>query len=481
MTGVTVTLVGSPTKTTDSNGAYQFTDLGSGSYTITPSREGFNFSPASITVSITNANVPEQNFTATPVTWAKTYGGSGIDIALSIQQASDGGFIIAGETSSFGFNTDVWILKLDVNGGIAWQKTYGGVGVDIAHSMQQTSDGGFIVAGETSSFGADTDLWILKLDAQGNIAWQKIYGGSGVDIAHSVQQTSDGGFIVAGETSSFGADTDVWILKMDANGDIAWEKRYGGSGEDIAHSIRQTSDGGYIVAGESNSFGGGDKDVWVLRIASTGAIQWQKTYGTNTSEDFAYSVQQTSDASFIVAGEMISGRPDIWVLKLDANGIIEWQKTYGGANDDAAKSIQQTSDGGYILAGITSSFAHFFGDMWLLRLDASGTIQWEKTYGGNVSNSANSIRQIHDGGYIVAGTTTSFGGNANYWVLKLDGAGNVGTGCTLLGTSNGTVANTEVQPADSSGAENVTNASIAVTNVLPQETNATTLTQCSSP
>jgi len=481
MTGVTITLAGSPTKTTDSNGAYQLTDLGSGSYTITPSKEGFNFSPASLTVSITNSNVPEQNFTATAVTWAKIYGGSSADIAHFIQQSSDGGFIVVGETSSFGLNSDVWILKLDVNGNIAWQKTYDGDGVDIAHSMQQTLDGGFIVAGETSSSGQNTDVWILKLDVNGNIAWQKTYGGDGADIAHSIQQTTEGGFIVAGETSSFGAETDVWILKMDANGNIAWEKRYGGSGEDIAHSIQQTSDGGYIIAGESNSFGGGDKDIWVLRLTSAGAIQWQKTYGTNTSEDSAYSVQQTSDGGFIVAGETIAGRPDVWVLKLDANGAIQWQKTYGGANDDAAKSIQQTSDGGYILAGVTSSFAHFFGDMWLIKLDASGTIQWEKTYGGNVSNSADSIRQTYDGGYIVAGTTTSFPGNSNYWVLKLDGTGDVGTGCAVIGTSNATVASTEAQAVDSLGTQNTTNAIIAITNITPKETNATPLNQCSSP
>ncbi len=224
-----------------------------------------------------------------------------------------------------------------------------------------------------------------------------------------------------------------------------------------------------------------DKDVWVLRLSATGEIQWQKTYGTNTSEDSAYSVQQTPDGGFIVAGETISDRPDIWVLKLDASGVIEWQKSYGGANDDTARSIQQTSDGGYILAGVTSSFAHFFGDMWLLKPDTSGTIQWEKTYGGNVSNSAHSIRQIYDGGYIVTGTTTSFGGNANYWVLKLDGTGEIGTGCTLIGTSNGTVADTGVQALDSSGGENVTSASVAVTNVVPKETTVTPLTQFSSP
>lgn len=172
LVGVTITLMGtsSATTTTDSNGVYQVSNLAAGSYTVTPSKAGYTFNPLSTTVSITNSNVTGQNFAATALTWAKTYGGSSSDIARSIQQTSDSGFIVAGETSSFGTNTDVWILKLESNGNIGWQKTYGGSGVDMAHSIQQTLDGGFIVAGETSSSGAGyADFWILKIDENGNI------------------------------------------------------------------------------------------------------------------------------------------------------------------------------------------------------------------------------------------------------------------------------------------------------------------------
>jgi uncharacterized delta-60 repeat protein len=414
--------------------------------------------------------------------WAKTYGSNSSENARSIQQTSDGGFIVAGDTSSFGTNTDVWIVKLDANGNITWQKTYGGSGVDSATSIQQTSDGGYIVAGDTSSFGTNTDVWIVKLNANGNITWQKTYGGSGVDSATSIQQTSDGGYIVAGDTSSFGTSTDAWILKLDANGNITWQKTYGGSGADSVNSIQQTSDGGFIVAGESKSFGAGDKDIWVLKINSSGGIQWQKTYGEAATEDSAYSIRQTSDGGFIVAGEtMLTNVGDFWILKLDATGGVQWQKKYGGTLADAANAIRQTSDGGYIVTGGTSSFTNFFGDIWILKLDSAGAIQWEKTYGGNVSNSANSIRQTSDGGYIVAGVTTSFGaGTQDFWVLKLDGNGNIGSGCSLIETSSATVSNTTITPVDSSSTANNTTASVATTSVSSQDTNATTMTQCSS-
>ena len=363
-----------------------------------------------------------------------------------------------------------------------WARAYGGSNSDSTHSIQQTSDGGFIVAGETSSFGTNTDVWILKLDANGNISWQKNYGGNGVDVASSIQQTSDGGFIVAGETSSFGTDTDVWILKLDANGNISWQKNYGGNGVDVAHSIQQTSDGGFIVAGESKSFGTGDRDIWVLKINSSGGIQWQKTYGEDAADDSAYSVQQTSDGGFIVAGETIlTNVGDFWVFKLDANGVIQWQKKYGGTNADVANSIRQTSDGGYIVAGGTSSFTHFFGDIWVLKLDSAGAIQWENTYGGSFSNSANSIRQNSDGGYIVVGVTASFGATQDLWVLKLDGNGNIGSGCSIINTSTATVTTTSVNDESTSVTAYDTNASVATTTVSPQDTNATTTTQCSSP
>jgi len=427
--------------------------------------------------------------TVTPtVNWAKTFGGGNRDVAHSIVQTSDGGFIIAGETDSFGAgNADVWILKINANGLIEWEKTYGGSAYDIVRSIQQTSDDGFIAAGETSSFSfaADTDVWVLKLGANGNTLWQYRYGGNGIDKAYCIRQTSDGGYIVAGETNSFGAaGIDVWVLKLKSDGDIEWEKRYGGAGDDVAHSIQQTtSDGGYIVAGETSSFGAGDIDVWALKLDSNGGIEWQKRYGGG-GDDMAHSIQQTSDGGYIVAGEtdfFVIVFADFWVLKLDSNGVVEWEKTYRGSFGDKAYSIHQTSNGGYIIAGKTSPNP-VNADIWVLKLDSIGDIEWQKTYGGNGSNSANFIRQTSDLGFIVAGETSFVGaGNADVWVLKLDTNGEIGSGCTVIGTSNATVTTTGVTAVDSSGIVADTTASITATSVSPQDSGATPGTQCSSP
>jgi uncharacterized delta-60 repeat protein len=309
--------------------------------------------------------------------WKKTYGGSSDDWARSIQQTSDGGYIVAGETSSFGAGySDFYIIKLDANGNKVWQKTYGGSSYDVAYSIQQTSDGGYIVAGETYSFGVGgSDFYIIKLDAYGNKIWEKTYGGSSDDYAYSIQQTSDGGYIVAGDTSSFGAGYyDFYIIKLDAYGNKIWEKTYGGSSDDWASSIQQTRDGGYIVAGGTSSFGAGYYDFYIIKLDASGNKVWEKTYG-GSSEDYARSIQQTSDGGYIVAGDTESfgaGYYDFYIIKLDAYGNKIWEKTYGGSDRDYAYSIQQTSDGGYIVAGGTYSFGAGKYDFYIIKLDANG-------------------------------------------------------------------------------------------------------------
>jgi hypothetical protein len=284
---------------------------------------------------------------------------------------------VVGSTASFGAGYEnIFLIKTDANGNISWAKTYGGTEYDRASSVQQTSDGGYIVAGYTFSFGAGSDVFLIKTDANGNISWAKTYGGTDWDWASSVQQTSDGGYIMAGYTGSFGAGGDILLIKTDANGNIIWAKTYGGTSYDEAYSVQQTSDGGYILAGETRSFGAGDYDIFLIKTDANGNIIWAKTYG-GTSYDYAYSVQQTSDGGYIMAGETNSfgaGFYDAFLVKTDANGNIIWAKTYGGTYGDRAYSVQQTSDGGYIVAGWTESFSAGSVDIFLIKTDASGNI-----------------------------------------------------------------------------------------------------------
>jgi len=388
------------------------------------------------------------------IAFAKTFGGINNDYAYSVQQTSDGGYIVTGRTYSFGAgNSDVFLLKTDASGNLQWAKTFGGSSYDYAWSVQQTSDGGYIVAGETYSFGAGSwDVFLLKTDASGNLQWAKTFGGSDYDYAYSVQQTSDGGYIVAGFTESFGAGyDDVFLLKTDASGNLHWAKTFGGSSDDGAYSVQQTSDGGYIVAGWTRSFDAGGYDVFLLKTDASGNLQWAKTFG-GSSYDYAWSVQQTSDGGYIVAGYTSSfgaGYDDVFLLKTDSSGNLQWAKTFGGDTTDYAWSVQQTSDGGYIVAGGTYSFGAGNYDVFLLKTDVSGNLHWAKTFGGSSDDGAFSVQQTSDGGYIVAGVTFSFGAvGADVFLLKTDANGNIGT-CAIVGSVTPTVntpTTTETNP-----------------------------------
>jgi len=366
------------------------------------------------------------------VRFAKTYGGTLWDEAYSVQQTSDGGYIVAGATLSFGAGGgDIFLIKTNASGNLQWAKTYGGTGIDIAYSVQQTSDGGYIVAGTTTSFGAGySDFFLIKTDANGNVQWAKTYGGTSYDWAYSVQQTSDGGYIVAGATLSFDTSDNILLIKTDANGNIIWAKTYGVNLTvvyDEAYSVQQTSDGGYIVAGIT---GVGGDNFFLIKTDENGNVQWAKTYG-GTYQEWAYSVQQTSDGGYIVAGWTWSfgaGRYDIFLIKTDANGNLQWAKTYGGTNGDFAFSVQQTSDGGYIVAGYTYSFGAGRDDIFLIKTDENGNVQWAKTYGGTGDDRARSVQQTSDGGYIVAGWTWSFGaGGGDFFLIKTDANGEIGS------------------------------------------------------
>jgi len=407
------------------------------------------------------------------VRFAKTYGGTSDEGASSVQQTSDGGYIVVGYTTSFGTGYDAFLIKTDANGNIIWAKTYGGT--SYASSVQQTSDGGYIVAGSTYSSGTGSnDIFLIKTDAKGNIQWAKIYGGTVSDFAFSVQQTSDGGYIVAGFTTSFGAgEADIFLIKTDAKGNIQWAKTYGGATDDGAFSVQQTSDGGYILAGGTNSFGTGEEDIFLIKTDAKGNVQWAKTYGGIGSE-WASSVRQTADGGYIVAGTTTSfsaGESDIFLIKTDAKGNIQWAKTYGGATDDRAFSVQQTSDGGYIVAGLISSFGTGDWNIFLIKTDAKGNIQWAKTYGetDTIDRGAFSVQQTSDGGYILAGTTISFGaGEHDIFLIKTNARGNIGS-CSIVQdvspiVNNAPFAVTSQSPAISSPSPTVNSVSPTVTS-----------------
>ena len=429
-----------------------------------------------------NGTATTLSITMTSTVWVKTYGGASQDILLSVQQTSDSGYIVAGYTTSFGAGYyDFWVSKLNSTGGVEWQKAYGGASDEAAIFVRQTSDGGYIVAGEGASFGAGSyDFWVLKLASTGGVEWEKAYGGLLGDNALSVRQTSDGGYIVAGQTQSFGAGSyDIWVLKLASTGAVEWEKAYGGSSFETTYSIQQTSDSGYIVAGYTNSFSEGDYDFWVLKLASTGAVEWEKTYG-GSDNDYAYSIQQTSDSGYIVTGQTYSygaGSDDMWVLKLNSTGGVDWQKTYGGSASDWARSIQRTSDGGYIVVKDTKSFGAGLYDAWILKLTSAGDITWEKAYGGTSDDWVNMIQQTSDGGYITVGGADSFGaGSTDFWVLKLpsDGAITFGSssGATKTNTS-ATVSNTSVTGSTTSATITATSATVTTTSATATDTTAT--------
>jgi hypothetical protein len=289
-----------------------------------------------------------------------------------------------------------------------WTKTYGGSSNDQGQSVQQTTDGGYIIAGSTWSYGNGwSDIWLIKTDSNGDTTWTKTFGGSMVDEGRSVQQTTDGGYIITGSTASFGnGERDVWLIKTDSNGDTTWTKTFGGSSDDEGHSVQQTTDGGYIITGYTES---GLSDVWLIKTDSNGDTTWTKTFG-GSSDDWGHSVQQTTDGGYVITGyKGSSNGPDIWLIKTDSEGSEEWNQTFGGSNSDRGYSVQQTTDGGYIITGSTSSFGNGDYDVWLIKTDSQGNEQWNQTFGGSNSDRGYSVQQTTDGGYIITGSTSSFG------------------------------------------------------------------------
>jgi hypothetical protein len=425
-------------------------------------------------------------FAYAQVRFARTYGGTNWEWGFSVQQTSDGGYIVAGSTFSFtavpGYS-DFLLIKTDAFGNVQWAKTYGGTYADGATSVQQTSDGGYIVVGTTGSFGVGwEDILLIKTDAFGNIQWAKTYGGANHrDYGYSVQQTSDGGYIVLGKRETPDSE-DWWILliKTYANGNVQWVKTYVGEGKYSAYSVQQTSDGGYILAGEKYIFvdDGGDDyfafsvsdyDALLIKTDANGNVQWAKIYG-GTDYDYATSVQQTSDGGYIVAGRTYSfdgGGWKVFLIKTYANGNLQWAKAYFGGWPE---SVRQTSDGGYILSGYIYIGPWPNYDIFLIKTYANGNVQWAKIYGGGNRDEIGFVQQTSDGGYIVVGTTESFGADGDIFLIKTDANGNIGS-CGIV--RNVTPPVNTVSPTVTTPSIYAYSPSLGVTSPSPNVTSIT--------
>lgn len=351
------------------------------------------------------------------ITFEKTFGEADTDVAYSCEQTTDGGYIISGSTTSFGAgNLDVWVIKTDSMGNIMWSRTFGNVYDEEGISVKQTRDGGYIIAGYSDSININEpqDVYLLKLDSLGNHMWSKFYGDTSFDWGQCVQQTSDGGYIVSGNKD---ISTHIYLIKTDSTGDTLWTRTLPGA---EGRSVIETDDGGYMVAGFA--WGSSGTYGYIIRTDLDGNVLWIRSYGGNW--DVFWEIQKTQDSNYIVVGS--TGSNDVWLLKINPDGDTIWERTFGGAQYDGGTSVQQTPDGGYVIAGSTNSFGAGGADVYLIKADSLGNLVWQKTFGGDSSDRAWCVRVTSDGGFVIVGNTKSFGmGNYDVYFIKTDSLGNI--------------------------------------------------------
>ncbi len=426
--------------------------------------------------SLSSSSVPRSE-----IEWQNVYGASYTEDFTSIHQTSDGGYIACGLTDAYYANGDVnvlrfigngdaWVMKMNTTGGPEWQNVYGGNKRDECRSIRPTSDGGYVLVGFSNSIDGEFtgknhgeyDIYVVKLFQNGTKQWQQVLGDANTDVGTGIRQTADGGYIITGyEDSShsgkvckFSMDTDAWVMKLDKNGNLTWQKKLGGSGGDQGTSIVQTSDGRYLMYGYSSSSNSysqnhGAYDLWLTFLDSGGNVLDQQLYGGTgfeaTSNTYDDGIQLTSDGGFIIVGQTSSlyngdvgykhGAGDVWVLKFNSAGHLQWQKTLGGDDYDMASgSIQETSDGGYVFAAMTMSSdsgdidaTQGSWDIWIAKIDNKGDLIKQESWGGSDIEMGGSLEPSTDGGYILSGSTdSSNSGDVGYnhgwsdaWVVKL--------------------------------------------------------------
>jgi hypothetical protein len=480
------------------------------------------------------------------ILWEKSYGGKNAEYLFDAQPTADYGFILAGSSLSNktgnksdnnNGDLDYWVWKMDENGELDWQKSFGGSGFDLLQSIKNTRDGGFILAGTSSSNAGFqkkdtcrgvTDFWVIKLDAKGEELWQKTIGGNGQDELLCAFQTRDGGYMLGGSSSSSPeiiehtnpnekkaldiktdlyskseksrGNMDYWIVKLDKNGVVQWQKTYGGEYADLLRSMEQTKDGGYILGGYSNSPQSGEKidanigigDYWIVKIDDIGGIEWQKTYG-GSGDNELYVIHQTNDGGYIAGGNSNSTTPltsmggnvrsgtDFWVLKMDEKGAVLWSETYDFGKVDILTSLVENKDHTYLIGGyaqneIDNSVARVIkkdetgiNDFIALKIDEKGEKLWDKTVGSDGEDVLRKLIETRDGGYLLAGTSNAQ--SASNTLNKLDKKLDIGVPNKPLQNATNSV-NDEINDVNNAIKDQLTNATEKINDAVNEATNS---------
>ena len=364
--------------------------------------------------------------------WQHSYGGSNEEDLQYINELSDGNMIAVGSTNSFGEGgTDIFLEKLDQNGNLLWAKTYGKAGEDLGFSVDQTSDGGFLIVGQTDSEGAGfTDVYVLKTDSLGNLQWANTYGSSGYDYGYKMLETPSGDYIILGYTGYYGSGSrDIYLLKIDNSGIVDWAKTFGDTLDEVGYDMKYAPDGNIIIAGKTMSFGSQGADIYLLKIDTAGSVLWSNAYATD-KEDVANAVYPTSDGGYIIGGYSAgfgAGKTDGLLMKVDSIGDLEWSYLYGGAMEDEIQSVIESSAGEYYVSGHSYSFNTGDQDAYVLKVANTGALVWANVYGGDSNDDAYKVIETSTGKIVVAGATNSLTSTTkSAFVFEIDTDGNPG-------------------------------------------------------
>jgi hypothetical protein len=361
--------------------------------------------------------------------WAHTYGGTGLEKGYAVKELPDGGFIFSGETQSFGAGSyDVYLVRTDANGDTLWTRAYGGASYEFGYGVCLAPEGGFLAVGVTTSFGAGgRDGLAVRVDADGNLLWMQSYGGASQDAIMDVYRVSEDTYVLTGTSYSLGPGTaGMWVLMIDDDGQVIWEQSHGGDGADTGWRVLQTSDGGFIVGGFTTSFGAGSKDLWLVKLDSEGGYVWDHTYG-GTGDDRGYGLAIVPGGGYLLTGYTDSfgaGGTDIYLVMADDEGLPSWTRTYGGPGNEIGYAVITPCGGGILLAGSTTSIAPGDVNTYVIHTDTFGDTLWTTTYAVAGDDWAEALLQTQDGGFALGGSADPGSlGNRDLYLVRLEGSG----------------------------------------------------------